>query len=41
MMVDLNNFRLRPTEYTLRHYSSSDNEALKNWQFEGYKKMKI
>jgi len=29
------NFAIRPTHYTLRHYSSWDTEALRNWRFEG------
>jgi hypothetical protein len=27
--------KVRPTHYTLRHYSSWDLEALRNWRFEG------
>jgi len=33
--VDLVNFRMSPTAYSLRHYSSWDVEALRNWVFEG------
>lgn len=33
--VDLREFRLFPTAYSLRHYSSWDVEALRNWVFEG------
>ena len=32
--VDLKTHTVRPTKYTLRHYSSWDTEALRNWRFE-------
>jgi len=34
-IVDLKGRRIQPTAYTLRHYSSYDVEALRNWRFEG------
>jgi hypothetical protein len=35
VQVDLGNLRVRPTNYTLRHYSSWDTEALRSWVLEG------
>ena len=32
--VDLQHRRLVPSHYTLKHYSSWDTEALRNWKFE-------
>lgn len=34
-IFDLRGRRVRPTHYSLRHYSSWDIEALRNWRFEG------
>ncbi len=34
MQVDFRNLRVRPTGYALRHYSSWDTEALRNWQLQ-------
>ncbi len=33
--MDLVDKYVQPTAYTLRHYSSWDVEALRNWNFEG------
>lgn len=33
--IDLINKQVMPTHYTLRHYSSWDVEAVRNWNFEG------
>jgi hypothetical protein len=35
ILVDLVDKYVQPTAYTLRHYSSWDVEALRNWNFEG------
>ena len=35
MTVDLKNVRMNVTKYTLRHYISSDTEALRHWNLEG------
>jgi HECT-domain (ubiquitin-transferase)/Regulator of chromosome condensation (RCC1) repeat/SPRY domain/Kelch motif len=34
-MFDFHGMQIRPTHYTLRHYSSWDVEALRNWEFQG------
>lgn len=34
-VIDLKEIRVRPSAYMLRHYSSWDTEALRNWNFEG------
>jgi len=34
-IINLKTAKLRPTHYSLRHYSSFDNEALRNWRFAG------
>jgi len=33
--VSINNYVIKPNAYTLRHYSSWDTEAVRNWRFEG------
>jgi len=35
MSVSLNDYAINPNAYSLRHYSSWDTEALRNWRFEG------
>jgi len=35
VVIDLHDYAIRPTHYTLRHYASWDTEALRNWRFEG------
>lgn len=35
MMIDFVHFKVRPTHYSLRHYISWRNEALRNWVLEG------
>ena len=35
--VDFKMFKVRPTRYTLRHYTSHDNYALRKWRLEGSK----
>jgi len=35
VVVDFQNYAIKPTRYTLRHYSSWDTEALRNWRLEG------
>lgn len=35
MKVDFKDYRVRPTHYSLRHYSSWDTEALRFWNLEG------
>ncbi len=34
-VIDFLNRAIRPTHYTLRHYTSWDTEALRHWRFEG------
>lgn len=34
-VVDLREYKLTVTHYTLKHYNSWDTEALRNWRFEG------
>ena len=33
--IDFRNVKIRPTNYTLRHYTSWNIEALAKWQFQG------
>lgn len=33
--IDFKRYLVRPTRYTLRHYSSWDTEALRHWKFQG------
>uniref|UniRef100_A0A0A9Y1K8 E3 ubiquitin-protein ligase HECTD1 n=1 Tax=Lygus hesperus TaxID=30085 RepID=A0A0A9Y1K8_LYGHE len=33
--VDLRSFHVYPTHYSLRHYSTHDSEALRNWKLQG------
>jgi len=35
VVIDFQNYAVKPTRYTLRHYSSWDTEALRNWRLEG------
>eukprot|EP01084_Bolivina_argentea_P209966 357537_1 len=37
-LIDLRNILVSPTHYSLKHYSSHNNEALRTWKFEGYRK---
>jgi hypothetical protein len=34
-IIHFKTFKIRPTHYTLRHYSSWDREALRNWRLAG------
>eukprot|EP01084_Bolivina_argentea_P317526 550549_1 len=34
-LLNFNNMRIRPTSYTLKHYSSWDTECLRDWKLEG------
>lgn len=34
-LIDLLNYVVKPTHYTLRHYSTWDTEAIRNWRFQG------
>jgi hypothetical protein len=34
-IIDFKEKRIQPSHYTMRHYSSWDLEALRNWRFEG------
>jgi len=35
IVIDFKDYAIKPSAYTLRHYSSWDTEALRNWRFEG------
>jgi len=35
VVIDFHDYAIKPTRYTLRHYSSWDTEALRNWRIEG------
>ena len=35
IIIDFNDYAIKPTRYTLRHYASWDTEALRNWRLEG------
>ncbi len=35
IIIDFQSIKIKPRAYTLRHYSSWDTEALRNWNLEG------